>query len=98
MSLIFLKWKNYWITDSVKKALEKGKADEALDTIIYLDKLKCITMESLDDGKILSVNVKVQPLNNDEGQRIGCLIIMEDITEEKTSSIDDVPIYAKGTS
>ena len=27
-------------------------------------------MESLDDGKILSVNVKVQPLNNDEGQRI----------------------------
>ena len=35
-----LKWKNYWITDSVKKALEKGKADEALDTIIYLDKLK----------------------------------------------------------
>ena len=77
------KMENYWITDSVKKALEKGKADEALDTIIYLDKLKGRNMESLDDGKILSVNVKVQPLNNDEGQRIGCLIIMEDITEEK---------------
>ena len=39
-------------------------------------------MESWDDGNS-SVNVKVQPLNNDEGQRIGCLIIMEDITEEK---------------
>lgn len=26
------KMENYWITDSVKKALEKGQADEALDT------------------------------------------------------------------
>ena len=74
---------NYWITGAVKKALEKGTFDEALDTTIYLDKLMGKNVESIEDGPILSVNVRVQPLNNDEGKRIGCLIILDDITEEK---------------
>ena len=63
---------NSWIGHSVQKSIESGFHDEAMDTILHTFV-----------GEQISINLTVQPLENVEKQKTGCLLIIEDITQEK---------------
>ncbi len=63
--------RNEWLAQSVGRALGEGDSDEALDATLTLG------------DEVISVNAKAQPLTNAEGDNIGCLMIIEDISAEK---------------
>jgi adenylate cyclase len=67
---------NQWLVDGIDKALKSGKRDEALDAQLLLP-------EWAGTQGVASVNVMILPLTNHKGIRIGCLIVIEDITTEK---------------
>ena len=75
----FFAGENSWVVDGIKKVLASGDYDEARDVNLHLP--------SWDDAdakaETASVNAMIHPLTNIKGKRIGCLLVFEDITNEK---------------
>ena len=69
---VLFKAQNEWIATSAFKAIQEGISDEALDVNLVVG-----------EGLSININLKTQSLSNFEGEKIGCLLVFEDITEEK---------------
>ena len=63
--------KNAWVLDKLKLVAETGEQQISVDAPLQLD------------DATLSVNFTVQPLLNIDQQRIGSMIVLEDISSEK---------------
>lgn len=63
---------NAWIAESYAKVAEHGKIDIVIDADVVLD-----------GGTSISVNLTTVPLLGLHAERIGCLLVIEDITQEK---------------
>ncbi|MFT5175403.1 MAG: PAS domain S-box-containing protein [Gammaproteobacteria bacterium] len=61
-----------WVATYVTELLRTGQADTFFDIDI-----------SLEDGRRASINLTVVPLRDEEGEAIGGMLILEDITNEK---------------
>ncbi len=64
--------KNAWIPASLEKALESGEADLTMD----------VTVEKTDNS-VVSLNTTAAPLMNINNEKMGAMLIIEDITAEK---------------
>ncbi len=62
---------NAWVMDKVRKVEESSEPDEVMDA----------EMEFADEK--LSVNVNVLPLVNPDGDKLGSMVMIEDISSEK---------------
>jgi len=63
---------NSWVNHSLEKVLRTGRTDSTIDSDLILD------------GKAtVSVNMTAVPLQDTRDERIGSMLIMEDITREK---------------
>ncbi len=63
---------NHWVVRSIEKVMESGDVDHNMDTDLLLA-----------DGAEVSINLSVVPLLGTDGDHLGTLLIMEDITGEK---------------
>ncbi len=63
---------NQWVNASLEKMLRTGKIDITLDTDLQLEERKAV-----------SVNLTAVPLYDMRDERIGSMLVMEDITREK---------------
>lgn len=63
---------NRWICEAVEKVTASGRADIIMDTEFMLS-----------DGKVLSINLTAVPLIDTKGNKIGTLLVFEDISGEK---------------
>lgn len=63
---------NQWVITSIEKMLRTGKIDIAVDSDLLLE-----------GEKAVSINLSTVPLYNLHDQRIGSMLVMEDITREK---------------
>ncbi len=63
---------NLWVVHSVEKVRASGRADISMDTELWLG-----------EKDRLSSNLTVAPLTGAKGERIGYLLVIEDITQEK---------------
>mgnify|MGYP003876848169 CR=1 FL=1 len=68
----FLGEQNHWIFEEIQRVFQTGQSSMTLDTEWFLD-----------SGKAVSVNLNVTPLNDTKRERIGSLLVLEDITKEK---------------
>jgi adenylate cyclase len=64
--------RNNWVTRSLEKVLRTGKIDSTVDGTLYLDGIEAV-----------SVNLTAVPLRDMRDERIGSMLIMEDLTREK---------------
>lgn len=65
---------NSWLASSVQQILQTGETDENLDVTLFV---------GAEEQKEVSVNITIQPLRDEREQGIGCLLVFEDITDEK---------------
>ena len=63
---------NSWVTNSMEKVLRTGRIDNTVDSDLVFD-----------DRQAVSVNMTAVPLQDMRDERIGSMLIMEDITREK---------------
>ena len=63
---------NSWVTNSLDKVLRTGRTDSTVDSDLVLGV-----------GQAVSVNMTAVPLQDMHDERIGSMLIMEDITREK---------------
>ena len=63
---------NSWVTNSLDKVLRTGRTDSTIDSDLVLDGRQAV-----------SVNMTAVPLQDMRDERIGSMLIMEDITREK---------------
>ena len=63
---------NQWVLESLQKVDESGEPDIAMDIDL-----------TLADGQTVSVNLTAVPLVDIHGQRIGSMLVFEDISKEK---------------
>jgi len=63
---------NSWVTNSLEKVLRTGRTDSTVDSDLVLA-----------GGNSISVNMTAVPLEDMRDERIGSMLIMEDITREK---------------
>ncbi len=63
---------NSWVTNSLEKVLRTGRTDNTVDSDLLLDGQQAV-----------SVNMMAVPLQDMRDERIGSMLIMEDITREK---------------
>lgn len=63
---------NSWVTNSLEKVLRTGRIDNTVDSDLVLDGQQAV-----------SVNMMAVPLQDMRDDRIGSMLIMEDITREK---------------
>ncbi len=70
---------NKWVLDGMAKALESGKSDEAHNEILALPDWN----GGDDPDSTATVNLMTQPLTNTKGDRMGCLLVTEDMTNER---------------
>ena len=63
---------NSWVTNSLDKVLRTGRADSTVDSDLVLGRRQAV-----------SVNMTAVPLQDMHDERIGSMLIMEDITREK---------------
>ena len=63
---------NQWVVDSLKKVQETGEPDIAMDMDI-----------TLKAGNVVSVNLTAVSLIDIHGERIGSMLVIEDISKEK---------------
>ncbi len=64
--------RNVWVSKSLDKVLGTGQVDSTLDTDLLMDRREAV-----------SVNLTAVPLQDMRDQRIGSMLIMEDVTREK---------------
>ena len=64
--------RNSWVTRSLEKVLGTGNIDSTVDGTLHLD-----------GGETVSVNLTAVPLRDMRDERIGSMLIMEDLTREK---------------
>lgn len=67
----FFSGTNAWVADKLKSAHDTQQANILVDASLEAN------------GRMLSVNLTVQPLLNADRKRIGSMLVMEDITSEK---------------
>jgi len=67
---------NIWIAQTIRRVLDSGENDETLDSMLWVRG---------ESGALegASVNLTVLPLTTSLGERMGCLLVLEDITLEK---------------
>jgi len=70
--------RNEWISEAIDRVMSTGDSDEALDVELWLT-----TSETAGGNDSRSVNLSVRPLNDGKDQRIGGLVVIEDISDEK---------------
>ena len=66
---------NRWIIERVEKVLQNGGTDESLDASLIL--------QQYGKERHYSINLLIQPLSDANNERIGCLLLFEDISSEK---------------
>jgi len=66
------KGKTMWVLESIRDVEKTGTTDFTMDTDL-----------ELKDGTTVSVNLAVVPLINIKNQPIGCMLVFEDISNEK---------------
>ncbi len=71
---------NDWVVDEVSAVLLGGGLRESLDVPIYLP---MGDLDGVEPDKEAQANLSILPLSDAKEERIGCLILMEDITHEK---------------
>jgi adenylate cyclase len=71
---------NEWVVDEVSAVLLGGDLRESLDVPIYLP---MGDLDGVDPNKEAQADLSILPLSNAKDERIGCLILIEDITQEK---------------
>ena len=71
---------NKWVVDEVSAVLSGEDARESLDVPIFLP---MGDLEGVEPDKEAQANLSILPLSNAKDERIGCLILIEDITNEK---------------
>ena len=74
--------KNIWIQESVARVAKSGKPDVAMDVDLWLRQGQA-TVENERRRAKASVNVSTVPLADGRGASFGCLLLIEDITNEK---------------
>jgi len=71
--------RNHWIAKDVEEVLTTGETREGLDTPIVLP----VGEQDSELTEDAAINLSTLPLNNAKEERIGCLLLIEDITSEK---------------
>jgi adenylate cyclase len=71
---------NKWVVDEVSAVLLGGSLRESLDVPVYLP---MGDLEGVEPDKEAQANLSILPLSNAKDERIGCLILIEDISNEK---------------
>jgi adenylate cyclase len=73
----FFVGENVWIAQRVRRILQVGGSDETLDA--------SFSIEKGDSQQIVSINLNIQPLidTDNKAEAIGCLLVFEDISQEK---------------
>ena len=61
-----------WVIGQVEELFDTGQADSFVDVDL-----------KLDSGQLISTNISVVPLRDEEDETIGGMVILEDITQEK---------------
>ncbi|MGH2361910.1 MAG: adenylate/guanylate cyclase domain-containing protein, partial [bacterium] len=64
--------RNGWVTKSLERVLSTGKIDSTVDANLLLD-----------ENQVVSVNLTAVPLRDMRDERIGSMLILEDLTREK---------------
>ena len=64
--------KNQWLVDEIAKVRETGTTETLEDANLYTGK-----------GELVSANIALQPMISGEGDTIGALMLVEDISSEK---------------
>jgi adenylate cyclase len=77
--------KNAWLAESAERVRQSGKPDVAVDTEVWL---RQEGDEPLPPGadrrrEAASVNLQTVPLTDAKGASMGCMVMLEDITNEK---------------
>lgn len=79
--------RNQWVADAVTQVLQTGISDETLDTELWIigknDTSNSLTPGDDEDAETRSVNLAVRPLTDARNERIGGLVVIEDISTEK---------------
>lgn len=78
----FFVQENAWIAESVQAVEQTGKQDVALDADLWLRKDGDEKYEERR-REAASVNLTIVPLSDINGKHLGCMLIIEDITNEK---------------
>jgi adenylate cyclase len=71
---------NRWVLDGMAKALESGESDEAHNEILALPDW---SGSGDPETTTATVNLMTQPLTNSKGDRMGCLLVTEDMTNDR---------------
>ncbi len=71
---------NEWVVDEVAAVLLGGSLRESLDVPIFLP---MGDLHGVEPDKEARANLTILPLSNAKDERIGCLVLIEDITNEK---------------
>ena len=72
---------NAWVIDRIKRNEEDGEIDVMMDAELKIG------------GETLSTNLTFQPLVSVEGNKLGSMVMLEDISSEKTYEINNVSLY-----
>jgi adenylate cyclase len=64
--------KNQWLVEEITKVRETGTTETLEDANLYTG-----------EGKLVSANIALQPMVSGEGETIGALMLVEDISSEK---------------
>ena len=64
--------KNQWLVDEITKVRETGSTENLEDADLYTG-----------EGELVSANIALQPMISGEGETIGALMLVEDISSEK---------------
>lgn len=78
----FFSGKNEWIGQVASQVMQKGTPDSSLDVELWLRDSDDLPTHERRREKA-SVNLSVVPLTNVKGKNIGCMLMLEDITNEK---------------
>lgn len=78
----FFYGQNAWIAESIENVRSTGESDNSLDVDLWLRQEIDPAVERQLREKA-SVNLSIQALKDSKGKHLGCLLVLEDITEEK---------------
>ncbi len=74
--------KNLWVVESINKVVTSRQQDLALDQELWL---RQDGETAVDERRreVANVNLSVVPLSNQKGEHVGCMLLLEDLTQEK---------------
>ncbi|MBU1433298.1 GAF domain-containing protein [Myxococcota bacterium] len=78
----FFSGQNTWIAESIENVRSTGETDNSLDVDLWLNQ-QASEGRGHQRREKASVNLSIQALKDSKHQHLGCLLILEDITQEK---------------